>query len=107
MVVRSRIRAIFVPLVLYVVSGLTVGYFIYHSQHGNRGLETKITLRQQIVALDEEIATLHEQRESWERRVSMLRNNAVDRDLLDERARLTLNRLHKNDIVIMTGSDAP
>lgn len=106
MVVRSRIRAVVIPLVLYVVSGLTVGYFIYHSQHGNRGLETKVALRQQIAALDEEIASLHEQRGDWERRVSMLRNSSVDRDLLDERARLTLNRLNKNDVVIMTGGDA-
>jgi cell division protein FtsB len=106
MVVRNRIRAVVIPLVLYLVSGLTVGYFIYHSQHGNRGLETKITLRQQIATLDAEIAALQEEHGDWDRRVSMLRNNSVDRDLLDERARLTLNRMHKNDVVIMTGSDA-
>ena len=36
----------------------------------------------------------------------MLRNSSVDRDLLEERARLTLNRLHRNDVVIMTGEGA-
>lgn len=107
MVVRYRIRAVLIPLVLYLVSGLTVGYFIYHSQHGNRGLETKIELRQQIIALDAELAGLKDERNDWERRVSMLRNSSVDRDLLEERERLTLNRLHKNDVVIMTGSPTP
>jgi cell division protein FtsB len=107
MVVRNRIRAFLVPLVLYLVSGLAVGYFIYHSQHGNRGLETKIELRQQIIALDDELAGLKVERGDWERRVAMLRNSSVDRDLLDERARLTLNRLHKNDVVIMTGNPTP
>jgi cell division protein FtsB len=107
MVVRSRIRAILVPLALYLVSGLTVGYFVYHSQHGNRGLETKMTLRQQIAALDQDLADLKQERADWERRVSMLRNASVDRDLLDERARLSLNRLHKNDVVIMTGEAKP
>lgn len=103
MVVRSRLRAVLLPLALYVVSGLTVGYFVYHSQHGNRGLLTKMELKQQIVSLDAELADLRHDREDWERRVSMLRNSSVDRDLLEERARLTLNRLHKNDVVIMTG----
>jgi cell division protein FtsB len=107
MVVRSRIRSILVPLALYLVSGLTVGYFVYHSQHGNRGLETKLTLRQQIVALDQDLSDLRNERAEWERRVAMLRNNSVDRDLLDERARLTLNRLHRNDVVIMTGEGKP
>jgi cell division protein FtsB len=107
MVVRSRIRAILVPLALYLVSGLTVGYFVYHSQHGNRGLETKMTLRQDIAALDAELANLKQDRADWERRVAMLRNTSLDRDLLDERARLSLNRLHRNDVVIMTGEPRP
>lgn len=106
MVVRYRFRAVVMPLVLYLVSGLTVGYFIYHSQHGNRGLETKLSLRQKIVTLDQELANLKDERADWERRVSMLRNSSVDRDLLDERARLTLNRLHRNDVVIMTADGA-
>ena len=107
MVVRSRIRAILVPLALYLVSGLTVGYFVYHSQHGNRGLETKLSLRQNIAALDAELANLKQDRADWERRVSMLRNTSLDRDLLDERARLSLNRLHRNDVVVMTGEARP
>jgi len=107
MVVRSRIRAILVPLALYLVSGLTVGYFVYHSQHGNRGLETKLSLRQDIAALDAELANLKQDRADWERRVSMLRNTSLDRDLLDERARLSLNRLHRNDVVVMTGEARP
>jgi cell division protein FtsB len=106
MVVRYRIRAVLIPLALYLVSGLTVGYFVYHSQHGDRGLETKLVLRQQILALDEELAGLKEEKTDWERRVSMLRTSALDRDLLEERARLTLNRMHRNDVVIMTGEGA-
>jgi cell division protein FtsB len=106
MVVRYRIRAVLIPLALYLVSGLTVGYFVYHSQHGDRGLETKLVLRQQILALDDELAGLKEEKTDWERRVSMLRTSSVDRDLLEERARLTLNRMHRNDVVIMTGEGA-
>ena len=106
MVVRRRLRAFLVPMLLYAVSGGAVYYFMYHAQHGNRGIETKAALKQQIVEMDAEIATLRSERKDWERRVAMMRTGTVDRDLLEERARLTLNRLHRNDVVVMTGPNA-
>jgi cell division protein FtsB len=107
MVVRSRLRRFLLPLALYCASGAVVGYFVYHAQHGNRGIETKLSLKQEIVRLNIELASLKSERGEWERRVAMLRPNSVDRDLLEERARLELNRLHRNDVVIMTGDGAP
>jgi cell division protein FtsB len=76
---------------------------IYHAQHGNRGIETKLGLKQEILRLGQDLSSLKAERGEWERRVAMLRPAAIDRDLLDERARLELNRLHRNDVVIMTG----
>ncbi len=105
MVVRSRLRAFLIPLGLYIVSGGVVGYFVYHSQHGNRGIETKMALKQQIVDLTKR-ARRRSSRAAGRlgaRASAMLRNESVDRDLLEERARMTLNRLHRNDVVIMTG----
>jgi cell division protein FtsB len=107
MVVRSRLRAFLIPLVLYLVSGGVVGYFVYHAQHGDRGIATKMALKQQIVDLTKELDELKGEHTRWDERVAMLRNESVDKDLLDEEARLTLNRLHRNDVVIMTGSGAP
>ena len=106
MVVRRRLRAVLIPLVLYAVSGGAVYYFMYHAQHGSRGIETKAALKQQIVEMERELGELKDERADWERRVAMMRTDNVDRDLLDERARLTLNRLHRNDVVIMTGPNA-
>lgn len=106
MVVRSRLRAFLIPLVLYLVSGAVVGYFVYHAQHGDRGIATKMALKQQIVDLQAELDTLKTEHAQWDARVAMLRNESVDRDLLEEQARLTLNRLHRNDVVIMTGGGA-
>lgn len=106
MVVRRRLRAFLIPLLLYAVSGGAVYYFMYHAQHGSRGIETKVALKQQILALDGELAELKSERKDWERRVGMMRSDGVDRDLLEERVRLTLNRLHRNDVVIMTGPNA-
>ncbi len=106
MVVRRRLRAFLIPLVLYSVAAGAVYYFMYHAQHGSRGIETKVALKAQIVALEVELAELKADRKDWERRVAMMKTDNVDRDLLEERARLTLNRLHRNDVVIMTGPNA-
>lgn len=103
MVVRYRLRAFLIPLLLYAVSAGAAYYFIHHAQTGNRGIETKAALKQQIFELEQDLAGLKEDRTDWERRVAMLRTDNVDRDLLEERARITLNRLHRNDVVIMTG----
>lgn len=103
MVVHSRYRRFLVPFALYLIAAGVVGYFVYHAQHGNRGIETKAALKRQIAALNDELAELKEQRADWERRVAMLRADNVDRDLLEERARISLNRLHRNDVVIITG----
>lgn len=103
MVVRYRLRKFLIPLALYTASALVVSYFVYHAQHGSRGIETKMALKMQIRGLQADLDTIKEERVDWERRVAMLRPATMDRDLLDERARLTLNRLHRNDVVIMTG----
>jgi len=103
MIVRSRRRRFLIPLGLYIVAAAVVGYFVYHSQHGNRGIETKLSLKQDIVDRNATLAALKEQRVDWERRVAMLRADNDDRDLLEERARITLNRIHRNDVVIITG----
>lgn len=106
MVVRRRLRAVLIPLVAYAMAGGAVYYFMYHAQHGSRGIETKAALKQQIVELEAELSSLKSERKDWERRVAMMRSDNVDRDLLEERARMTLNRLHRNDVVIMTGPNA-
>ena len=42
-------------------------------------------------------------REVFERRIALLRSDQIDRDLLEERARTLLGRVHPNDLVIITG----
>ncbi len=103
MVIRYHLRRFLLPLAVYCVSAMVVGYFVYHAQHGNRGIETKIALKQEIFRLEGELDELKREKATWERRVAMLRGGGLDRDLLEERARLDLNRLHRNDVVIMTG----
>ncbi len=103
MVVRKRARKILIPLALYGVSGLMVAYFVHHAHSGARGLEAKRQLKTQAYEISAELETLKTERSEWERRIALLRSDQIDRDLLEERARGLLGRVHRNDVVIITG----
>jgi cell division protein FtsB len=103
MVVRKRARKILIPLALYSVSGLVVGYFVHHANIGARGLDAKRQLKIQERDVAAELDTLKTERAEWERRIALLRSDQIDRDLLEERARSLLGRVHRNDLVIITG----
>lgn len=101
MVIRRGIRSIFITLALYLVSGAAVGYFLFHAQHGARGLEALGGLRSQIVEMKTELAELTSERQDWEKHLVLMRDESIDRDLLDERSRAMLGRVHRNDVVVM------
>jgi cell division protein FtsB len=101
MVIRRGVRSVLVTLALYLVSGAVVSYFLFHAQHGTRGLEARDTLQGTLREMETELAALTVERKSWEQRLSLVRDEAVDRDLLEEMARNTLGRVHKNDVILM------
>ena len=107
MVVRKRARAILIPLALYAVAGAMATYFVHHAHEGDRGIKEKRRLKIEIVRLEGEIDGVRAERADWERRTSMFRAEAIDRDLLDERARVILNRVHRNDLIVMTPDGVP
>ena len=101
MVVRKRFRGFVLWLALYGIAGSASYYFIYHAHNGSRGLETKEALTQALDSLDKELQSQQAERERWQIRVDALRNEHVDRDLLDERGRIGLGRVQRGDVVIM------
>jgi cell division protein FtsB len=101
MVIRKRYRNFFHAIALYAVAGGCVGYFLYHAQNGSRGLESKQSLQAEMGEIKAQIAMLKTERKAWEERVELLRRDATDRDILEERARDMLGRVHRNDVVIM------
>ena len=103
MVVRRRARKFLIPLALYSVSALVVGYFVHHAHICSRGIEAKRQLKLQAAATETELEALKSERAEWERRIALLRSDQIDRDLLEERARTFLGRVHRNDLVIITG----
>ena len=101
MVVRRRLRAVFLPLALYAVSAAAVGYFVDQANNGARGLEAKRELKRQAYVLQQELDGVRAERADWDRRTDLLRSDQIDRDLLEERARVILGRVHRNDVVVI------
>jgi cell division protein FtsB len=100
MVIRTRLRAILFPILLYVVSGTIASYFVWTAVNGQRGLKTRLEYREKMAALSSELRDLQSQREGWERRIAMMQSNNIDRDLLDEEARAILGRVSTHDLVV-------
>ena len=101
MVTRTRLRAVLTAFGLYTVAALIIGYFGLSAYTGAHGLKAKQDLAQQMDELSKELASLKVERATWQHRVSLLRSNGIDPDLLDERARAMLDYAHPNDLVLM------
>jgi len=101
MIVRKRLRSVLAALGLYAGAALMIGYFGVNAYTGARGLKANQDLAQQMSALSAELATLKLERQRWEHRASLLRADAIDPDLLDERARAVLDYVDPHDLVLM------
>ena len=93
-----RPRQILAPILF----AMMFGYFGYHLVNGDRGLLAMAHLQRETQIADQNLAEAETTRKIWERRVSALRNQSLDPDMLDERARALLNYARKDDIIVFT-----
>ena len=100
MVTRNRFRAVLNTLALYAIAAALIGYFGVNAYDGNYGLRAKQDLDQQIAELTQELTALKTEHATWERRVTLLRPQSIDPDLLDERARTLLNYADPRDLTL-------
>jgi cell division protein FtsB len=105
MVVRTRLRKIVLPIAFYLVLGAAGGYLVWGASNGAHGLKAEQQEDAEAAALESELAALKDERARWERRVTALRPDHVDRDLLEEEAHTKLDRVARDEIVIFTGPD--
>jgi cell division protein FtsB len=101
MVTRNRLKSILTGLALYTAAALMVGYFGANAYTGKYGLNARQELDQEIVALTSELARLKRERAEGEQRVSLLRSDRLDPDMLDERVRYQLDYANPHDLVRM------
>ena len=79
-----------------------IGYFGVNAYTGKYGLHAQAALDQEMIALTAELARLKQERIALEQRVSLLRADTLDPDMLDERARFQLEFAHPRDLVRVT-----
>jgi cell division protein FtsB len=92
-----RFRSFLFPLLAIGVGG----YFAYHLQTGDHGLEARAVLEKRKAVLAGELAGLKEVKTRLERDVALLRPESLDPDMLDERARAILNLAHPDDLIML------
>ena len=79
-------------------------YVGYHTLHGERGIYALLRERRELTTLQTELNKTTAEREKMELRVSHLRDNSLDRDLLDEQMRRMLGVMKKGEVVVLTDS---
>lgn len=77
-------------------------YFSYHLVMGQRSAVRYLTIQKNIATLEQEQGQLKAERESLETKVAMLRPNSINKDLLEERARIVLGFRKAGETDVMT-----
>ncbi len=99
MVSRARLKGILTGIALYAMAAGFIAYFGVNAYTGKYGLNARIELDQEIQSLTLELAHLKADHAAAEQRVSLLRSDHLDPDLLDEQARYQLDYADPRDLV--------
>src|SRR6478736_6273579 len=78
-----------------------IGYFIYHSIQGDRGIRGWVQLQERLADSLCQINKTVAERKALEEIVHDLRPESINRDLLDQQVRLQLGYAHPDEIVIL------
>jgi len=89
-------------LVVMTVCLALLGYFAWHAFYGPRGFDHRKALEANAKALEAQFDQLRSGREKLEKRVSLMRPDSIDPDMLDELARANLDFGKPGDLVIIT-----
>jgi cell division protein FtsB len=101
MAFAAELRRRFSSIVLPVLGLGALAYLGYHFFEGERGLRASWSVEQRLARAEAERKALAAERQRLESRVGLLREESLDRDMLDERLRQMLNLVQANDIVIL------
>jgi cell division protein FtsB len=88
-------------LIVPAVSAVFLAYFGFHAYHGEFGIWSKYRYEADAVELQARLDTIKAERMEIERRVQLLHDGTLEKDMLDEQARRALNLSQADEIVIM------
>ncbi len=101
MIARSRIRNAFLAVAVYCALGSASAYLVWGASQGEHGLKAMAGYKVDLVALNAQLADLQKEHEVWRRRVKAISPATVSRDLLEEQAHLSLDRIAKGEVVVL------
>ncbi|NDV88150.1 septum formation initiator family protein [Aurantimonas aggregata] len=88
-------------LIVPAITASFLAYFAIHAQSGKYGLEARASLTRELAVRTAHLDELTREREALERRVQLLHDGTLERDMIDERARRSLNVAMEDEIVIL------
>jgi cell division protein FtsB len=88
-------------LIVPAISAALITYFGFHAYHGEFGIYSRYRLEARTVELQQRLDVIKAQRMQLERRVQLLHDGTLEKDMLDEQARKALNVSHTDEITIM------
>jgi cell division protein FtsB len=88
---------------LPVISVGFLAYFGFHALNGDSGLHAKYRLQQRIGELKLDLNEAEGKHAALERRVQLMHDGTLEKDMLDEQARKNLNLAQSDEIIIMRG----
>lgn len=87
-------------LIVMIVCMSLLGYFGWHGYYGPRSFDHRDALATKAQELDAKVAGIREERQALERKVSLMRPQSIDPDMLDELARSTLDFGKPGELII-------
>src|SRR5690606_3473797 len=87
-------------LIVPAISVVVLSYFVFHAFNGDYGINAKARYEQRIAELEAELGSLSEARRELEERVSLVSSRSLEKDMLDEQTRRSLNLVQANELVI-------
>ena len=88
-----------------VIAACLMIYFSYHAVEGDRGVLAYLQLQKDLEVTSAEAEMAAQNRADWEHRVSLLKPDSIDPDMLEERARQVLNYGRDDELVIFLNQD--
>jgi cell division protein FtsB len=93
-------------LIIPALCAVFVSYFGYHAYHGEFGITSRYRLQAEAVALQAQLDAVRTRRIDLERRVQLMHDGTIEKDMLDEQARSALNLSRADEITIMLPAKA-
>lgn len=93
-------------MIVPIVGALFVCYFLVHSFQGDRGVLAWMHLQKQVTVAEQTVGETRSVRTEYEQRISLLRSEQLDADMLDERARIMAGLVRPDEFIVIDAEAA-